>query len=236
ARENIQIASSTIEGWTKEALIKLEPLYEQLAFDTKAKGYLQADETPIKVLDSDKKGAAHQGWYWVYHCPLDRTVLFDYNPSRGVHVPKSMLDNFKGYLQTDGYAAEDKYGKKKGISHLACWAHARREFEKALQNDRPRAEKALLMIQGLYNIERKAKEENLSPLQIKELRLKESLDIINEMGKWIFEEIKNTLPKSQIGKAMAYAYARWDALSEIGRASCREGVEVEGEGVCVRRE
>ena len=37
ARENIQIASSTIEGWTKEALIKLQPLYDQLVFDTKAK-------------------------------------------------------------------------------------------------------------------------------------------------------------------------------------------------------
>lgn len=33
------------------------------------------------------------------------------------------------------------------------------------------------------------------------------------MGKWIFEEIKNTLPKSSIGKAMAYTYSRWDALS-----------------------
>ncbi|WP_345231340.1 IS66 family transposase, partial [Olivibacter ginsenosidimutans] len=212
ARENIQIASSTIEGWTKEALIKLEPLYGQLVFDTKAKGYLQADETPIKVLDSEKKGAAHQGYYWVYHAPLDRTVLFDYNPSRGGQVPKSMLDNFKGYLQTDGYAAYDKYGKKKGIIHLSCWAHARREFEKALQNDRPRAEKALLMIQKLYEIERRAKEQ-LSADKIKELRLEEALPVINEMGKWIFEEIKNTLPKSQIGKAMAYAYARWDALS-----------------------
>src|SRR5690606_21288814 len=201
ARENIQIASSTIEGWTKEALIKLEPLYEQLVFDTKTKGYLQTDETPIKVLDSDKKGAAHQGWYWVYHCPLDRTVLFDYNPSRGGHVPKSMLDNFKGYLQTDGYAAYDRYGKKKDIIHLACWAHARREFEKALQNDRPRAEKALMMIQKLYKIERRAKEEQLSADRIKELRLEEALPVINEMGKWIFQEIKNTLPKSQIGKA-----------------------------------
>ena len=213
ARENIQIASSTIEGWTKEVLIKLEPLYEQLVFDTKTKGYLQIDETPIKVLDSDKKGAAHQGWYWVYHCPLDRTVLFDYNPSRGGHVPKSMLDNFKGYLQTDGYAGYDKYGKKKDITHLACWAHARREFEKALQNDRPRAEKALMIIQKLYKVERKAKEEQLSADRIKELRLEEALPVINEMGKWIFQEIKNTLPKSQIGKAMAYAYARWDMLS-----------------------
>ena len=212
-RENIQIPSSTIEGWTKQALEKLEPLYEQLIFDTKTKGYLQVDETPIKVLDSDKKGAAHQGYYWVYHAPLDGTVLFDYSPTRGGIAAVPMLGNFKGYLQTDGYAVYEKYGKKKEVTHLACWAHSRREFEKALDNDKTRAEKALLLIQKLYAIERKAKEENLSPQHIKELRLEESLPVINELGKWIFEEIKNTLPKSQIGKAMAYAYARWDALS-----------------------
>lgn len=213
ARENIQIPSSTIEGWTKQALEKLEPLYEQLIFDTKSKGYLQVDETPIKVLDSDKKGATHQGYYWVYHAPLDGTVLFDYSPTRAGISAVPMLGNFKGYLQTDGYAVYEKYGKKKEVTHLACWAHSRREFEKALDNDKTRAEKALLLIQKLYATERKAREENLSPQQIKELRLAESLPVINELGKWLFEEIKNTLPKSQIGKAMAYAYARWDALS-----------------------
>lgn len=213
ARENIQIPSSTIEGWTRQALKKLEPLYDQLIFDTKSKGYLQVDETPIKVLDSNKKGAAHQGYYWVYHAPLDGTVLFDYSPTRGGIAAVPMLGNFKGYLQTDGYAVYEKYGKKKEVTHLACWAHARREFEKALDNDKVRAEKALLMIQQLYAVERKVKEEQLSADQIKELRLAESLGVINELGKWIFEEIKATLPKSQIGKAMAYAYARWDALS-----------------------
>jgi len=213
ARENIQIPSSTIEGWTKQALEKLAPLYEQLIFQTKTQGYLQVDETPIKVLDSDKKGAAHTGYYWVYHAPLDGIVLFDYSPTRGGAAAVPMLGNFKGYLQTDGYGVYEKYAKKKQVTHLACWAHARREFEKALENDRPRAEKALLMIQQLYAIERKAKQDNLSPEKIKELRLEGSLPIINEMGKWIFEEIKNTLPKSQIGKAMGYAYARWNALS-----------------------
>ncbi|TMZ70025.1 IS66 family transposase [Klebsiella pneumoniae] len=213
ARENIQIASSTIEGWTKQALIKLEPLYEQLIFDTKAKGYLQVDETPIKVLDSDKKGAAHQGYYWVYHAPLEGTVLFDYSPTRGGIAAVPMLGNFKGYLQTDGYAVYQKYAKKKEVIHLACWAHARREFERALDNDKPRAEKALLMIQKLYAVERQVREEKITPEQVKELRLDKALPVINELGKWIFKEIKHTLPKSQIGKAMAYAYARWDALS-----------------------
>ena len=213
AREGIPIASSTIEGWTKEALLKLQPLYEQLVFDIKAKGYLQVDETPIKVLESDKKGACHQGWYWVYHSPLDNITLFNYRPTRGSGEVKDMLDTFRGYLQTDGYIVYDKYSKRKEITRLACWAHARREFERALDNDKIRAEYALTLIQKLYAIERKAKQENLDTGLIKELRLEESLPIINQLGKWIFEQIKNTLPKSQIGKAMQYAYARWDALS-----------------------
>src|SRR5690606_19106650 len=87
--------------------------YEQLVFDTKAKGYLQVDETPIKVLDSDKKGAAHQGYYWVYHAPLDGTVLFDYSPTRGSSAPLPILGSFRGYLQTDGYAVYEKYARSK---------------------------------------------------------------------------------------------------------------------------
>ena len=45
AWENIQIPSSTMEGWTKEALLKLQPLYDQLIFETRSSGYLQVDET-----------------------------------------------------------------------------------------------------------------------------------------------------------------------------------------------
>jgi len=213
ARENISIASSTIEGWVKQALERLEPLYDQLRFDIKAKGYLQVDETSIKVLESDKKGAAHSGWYWVYHSPLDGLVLMDYQPTRGSSGSKNMLEHFRGYLQSDGYAVYDKVGQRKDVTPLACWAHARREFERALENDKTRASRALGLIQQLYAVERKAKENELSSEQIKALSLDESLPVINELGKWIFHEVKNTLPKSQIGKAMRYAMERWDKLS-----------------------
>jgi transposase len=213
ARENIPIASSTIEGWVKQALERLEPLYQQLRFDIKAKGYLQVDETSIKVLESDKKGAAHMGWYWVYHSPLDGLVLMDYQPTRGAAATTDMLKNFRGYLQSDGYAVYQKIGQRAEVTPVACWTHARREFERALDNDKTRATKALHLIQQLYAVERKAKEEGLDFAQIKALRLDASLPVINELGKWIFHEVKNTLPKSQIGKAMRYAMERWDKLS-----------------------
>jgi transposase len=213
ARENIPIASSTIEGWVKQALERLDPLYQQLRFDIKAKGYLQVDETTIKVLESDKKGAAHLGWYWVYHSPLDGMVLMDYQPTRGAIATKDMLAHFRGYLQSDGYGVYEKIGQRTEVMPVACWAHARREFERALDNDKIRATKALSLIQQLYAVERKAKEEQLEAEQIKQLRLDESLPVVNELGKWIFAEVKNTLPKSQIGKAMRYAMERWDKLS-----------------------
>ena len=213
ARENIPIASSTIEGWVKQGLEILEPLYQQLKFDIKAKGYLHVDETSIKVLESDKKGATHMGWYWVYHSPLDGLVLMDYQPTRGSIAIKEMLATFKGYLQSDGYAVYEKIGRRTEVTPVACWAHARREFERALDNDKPRASKALALIQQLYAVERKAKDTLLTDSQIKQLRLEESLPVINELGKWIFAEMKNTLPKSQIGKALHYAMERWDKLS-----------------------
>ncbi len=213
ARENIPIASSTIEGWVKQGLERLDPLYQQLKFDIKAKGYLQVDETSIKVLESDKKGACHLGWYWVYHSPLDGLVLMDYQPTRGSSATKEMLANFRGYLQSDGYAVYQKIGQRAEVTPVACWAHARREFERALDNDKLKASKGLKLIQQLYAVERNAKEKGLSSDQIKTLRLEESLPVINELGKWIFAEVKNTLPKSQIGKAMHYAMERWDKLS-----------------------
>jgi len=212
-RENIPIAQTTLDGWAAQAMDRLEILYNHLLAQTKARGYLQVDESSIKVLESPKKGACHQGWYWVYHSPIEKTVLFDYQPTRGAPAPKRILDEFTGYLQTDGYSVYKNIGARDQITHLACWAHARREFERALDNDRQRAETALGYIQKLYGVERKARDKGLSPGGRKELRLEQSLPIINELGGWIKGQLAQVLPKSQIGKAMAYAANRWDALS-----------------------
>lgn len=213
AREGIPIAQSTLDGWASQAMDRLEILWDHLAADTKARGYLQVDESRIKVLESPKKGSCHQGWYWVYHSPIEKTVLFDYQPTRGAPAPRRILDGFTGYLQTDGYSVYNKIGQREGVVHLACWAHARREFEKALDNDRERATAALGYIQTLYGIERQARDEGLSPDQRKELRLTCSLPVINELSDWIKRQLTQVLPKSQIGKALAYSAKRWDALS-----------------------
>lgn len=214
-RENIPIADSTLEGWARQGLNILNILYEHLFKETRTKGYLQADESTIKVQDRDKKGSCHLGYYWVYHCPIDQTILFDYQPGRSAAAARHVLNGFKGYLQTDGYAAYEKIGASEGVTHLNCWAHARREFYEARTNDRDRAEMALAFIQTLYQVEATAREKKLSPTERKTLRLDKSLPTINAFAIWLTDQIKSgkVLPKSPIGKAIAYSVDRWDGLS-----------------------
>lgn len=211
ARNGIKIPDSTIDGWVKTCLERLQILYEYTKSITKKQDYLQVDETTIKVQDPKLKGKTHLGYYWVYRAPVDGSVLFEYHSSReGKYVWQS-LKEFKGYLQTDGYPGYNAIAAREDIIHLACMAHIRRKYDEALSNDKPRAEKGLLYIQKLYAIEREAKE--MEAEERKELRLQKALQIINEMGKWIAEENKKVLPKSAIGKAFRYSIERWDEAS-----------------------
>ena len=102
-REDISLSSSTINGWQESVCNLLEPLYDTLKHRVLSQGYLQVDETPIPVLDKQKKGKTHRGYHWIYHSPLEKTVLFDYNRGRSREGPAKLLGDFKGYLQTDGY-------------------------------------------------------------------------------------------------------------------------------------
>ena len=213
SRHGITIAASTLGNWVHTGGDYLQIFYEHYVEHTKSQGYLQIDETPIPVLESKEKGKTHKGYYWVYYSPLTRTVLFDYQPGRGRASPAKMLDDFSGYMQTDGYAVYDQFGQRKGITQLGCWAHARRYFERALDTDRERAGHAMKLIQKLYGIERQARQGGLSAAQRKALRGKESVPILDDLGEWISKTGPQAEPGSAFGKAMYYAAAHWDKLN-----------------------
>ncbi len=89
---------------------------------------------------------------------------------------------------------------------------ARRYFDKAKDNDALRGEHALRLFQKLYSIERTAREQQLNPDEIKAIRQNEAVPILEEMESWMKEEIYHVLPKSAIGKAIAYTLKLWPRL------------------------
>jgi transposase len=209
-RADIEIAPSTIDSWVAQSGNLLVPLYDRMVEFVKNQRYLQADETTIKVLDKDKKGETHLGYLWVYHSVLSKMCIFDYQKGRGTEAPRQILTGYRGALQTDGYKVYDHYCLNPEIKHLACWAHARRYFEKALAQDQKRASYVLQEIQKLYAIERKTAE--LTAQERHAVRLEQALPIINELGQWLHRERNAVLPKSLIGKAIEYCTKLWASL------------------------
>ena len=212
SREKINIPYSTLTDWVSNTCGLITPLYEALKKEVLASNYLHADETPIKVLDKDKKGETHRGYFWVYHNSLQDMVFFDYQTGRSREGPSELLKGFKGHLQTDGYAAYNIFDTQKDVTLLHCMAHARRKFVEASTNDQARAGYALEQIQQLYAIERQAADELLPEADVLQLRQRQAIPILESLGKWMQQAYTEVLPKSAIGMALAYSIQRWSRL------------------------
>lgn len=212
-RTGIKLSYSTLTDWVAGTCRLIEPLFEALKKQVLQSPYLHADETPIRVMDKDKKGETHRGYYWVYQNSIDKIVFFDYQEGRGREGPMEILENFHGYLQTDGYNVYDIIEKQTGITLIHCMAHARRMFHEAMGNDESRANYVLVEIQKLYAIERRCKEQSLSFDDIKAVRQADSVPLLTALGSWMKEQYIQVLPKSAIGTALGYSIERWEKLS-----------------------
>ena len=212
-RTGVKLSYSTLTDWVSGTCKLITPLFEALKAEVLRSNYLHADETPIKVMDKDKKGQTHRGYYWVYQNSIEKIMFFDYQEGRGRDGPMEILENFKGYLQTDGYNVYDVFDKQTGVTLIHCMAHARRMFNEALDNDQSRAAYAMKEIQKLYAIERDCKEKKLPVDEVKNIRQEESVPILAALKEWMKQQYVQTTPKSTIGKALAYSIERWEKLS-----------------------
>lgn len=211
-REGISIPSSTMSDWVAKGCQKIEPVGLKLSEVILKSGYLEADETTIRVQDKNKKGKTHLGYYWVYRAPDLNLVLFDYRKGRSREGPVDSLKGFTGYLQSDGYGVYDYFGNVPGITLVSCWAHTRRNFFEAQGNDAQRCAYVLSRIQEIYAIERTAREQQLTHEQRKNLRQEHAIPILKKLEEWLKVEYGRVLQGSAIGKAIAYALKRWDKL------------------------
>jgi transposase len=222
-RSGVVLPYSTIISWIGSSCKLLQVFEDALKQEVLSTGYLHADETGIKVLDDEKKAKkVHHGFFWVYHTREKKLVYFDYQKSRNHMAAQSILSTYKGYLQTDGYEVYNDFDESEDIHHLLCMAHARRYFVDSLNTDKTRAEHVLAQMQLLYAIERRLRDEGLSVDERKDIRQKESVPILESLGKWMKEQLAQVLPKSPIGKALAYSVKRWEKLclyTQNGRLS-----------------
>lgn len=209
----VTLAPATINDWFSETTDLLRPLYYRLREIVLSSNYIQVDEFTLPIVKEEKHKAV-KGYIWMVRAVMENLVFFHYDHgSRAQKVVIPLLKDFQGALQTDGYEVYKMYEDKKGILPLGCCAHARRKFEEALKEDKSRAEYALAQIDMLYDVERRADEENLSFEERSDLRCRLSYPIMVAFEKWLVNEYPKVLPKGRMGKAIKYTYEIYHRLT-----------------------
>lgn len=209
----VSLPAATISDWFSQTADLLRPLYYRLKELVLSSGYIQVDESTLPIVNEEKHKTV-KGYIWMVRAVMENLVFFYYDHgSRAQKVVIPLLRNFQGALQTDGYEVYKMYEDKKGVLPLGCWAHARRKFEEALKEDKARAEHALAQIGMLYDVERRADEENLSFEERADLRARLSYPIMVAFEKWLVNEYSKVLPKGRLGKAIKYTYGIYHRLT-----------------------
>jgi transposase len=240
-RYMISVSRTAMASW----MIKLGELVTPLInlFNECQLGYdvLQMDETTVQVLKEDGRQAKDKSFMWVRRggLPGQPVILFDYEPTRAGSVPMRLLEDYKGFLQSDDYAGYNAVAKRDGMIHVGCLDHARRRFIKAVQaqhaiagHEKGLAPQALLIIRKLYAIEKLARDANMTPDQRHRLRAEKAKPVWDELRVWLDSNLGAVPPQSLTGKAISYLASDWprliryldDGRIEISNVLCENAI------------
>jgi len=145
--------------------------------------------------------------------------LFAYAPGRGVvHAEKLYAGIRPGTtLATDGYEVDTGIAKAGGLTHLRCWAHARRPFvkaeesiPKAARSPNQLASRFVRPIGKLYRAEALAK--GWTPARWLRPRSRYSRSVVREIEQLLLTHLRSIAPSSLLGEALHYLHGQWPKL------------------------
>ncbi len=225
-RIGVDLSRATLAFWMIRMGEVTQPLVNRFLGVLRSRDYLLADETPFQVLKEDGKRATSESRLWAL-CggEAERPLLYyEYAPTRGAEVIERMLDGFEGFMQTDGYVGYDALGKRSGISHVGCFAHARRKFDEALRGQgktkkkkfgakQSLARQGLNRINKLYEYERHWRD--ATPAERTALRQEKMKPKLEALQLWCEASIDRVSPTSLTGRALSYLEGQWPKLMRV---------------------
>ena len=224
-RYGVYIPRSTLCDWVKFAAGLFLPLYELQRQRVLQSTVMWTDDTSVTVLGGLQ--GSFEGNLWTYIGQEHPYSVYDFTTSRTRDGPARFLRGFTGYLHADAFTGYDAIflGPQAAIREVACWAHARRKFFDAVKSYPRESHQVLEWIRQLYDIEDRAC--TWSPESRLQLRVAESIPVLDKIGAYSAELARTVLPKSSLAKAVNYAQNQWDALrryTEDGRLTIDNNV------------
>jgi transposase len=209
ARDGLDLARSTMCGWHAALAELVRPLVDAMFQDARGAPYLCTDATGVLVQAREK---CRRGHYWVLVVP-ERHVLYRYSPTHDGDAVDALLAGYEGYLVADAHAVYDHLFKTGKVIEVACWAHCRRYWFKALDSEPDRARVALGLIGELFRIERTT--DAHSGRERLAVRLAQAKPVVDKFFAFCQAEAPRALDDTPISRAIGYALNQRAALSRF---------------------
>ena len=207
----VSVSESTLGGWYAAVCEKLKPIYDRLKVDILSAPYIQVDESTVPVIDNEKS-KTRKGYMWCVRDASGSGVFFHYDlGSRGTQVAMSLLKDYHGAIQSDGYDVYSKFTGMEGKTMLGCWAHARRKFVDAMKENERLASEALVYIGDLYHVETLAAE--MTNEERKQKRREMAYPQIRNFEKWMQAKYFDPSMGPLMRTAIEYTFKRLPKLS-----------------------
>jgi transposase len=219
-RQGVLIDRATLSFWMGYAAAEVAPVVARLREMLLASTRIFADETVVPVLDPGR-GRTKQGYFWAigrddrpWAGTLPPGVVYSYAPGRGHIHATTLLGNYRGILQCDGYGAYKKLGGSKSaatpVTLAFCWSHVRRGFYDLAKAKAPIATEALQRIGALYAIE--ARVRGKTAAERLAVRQAESKPLVEALRIWFDTQIAKLPARGPMAGAIRYALNHWDGL------------------------
>ena len=211
--QGLSLSDKTMGNWMISCAQIVKPVYDLLRKDLVNQKFLQGDETPYQVLQEPSKLATSKSYIWLARTigrAQHQIVFYHYADSRAGKVAQQLYSGFTGILQCDGY-----YGYNAivdSVERVGCWAHVRRKFyDDANIEKHFNASKGLTLISKMMHEEQKWRTlDSQARYQARQKYLKPLLD---EFWQWC--DMADVLPKTRLGKVIAYAQGQRTALNRV---------------------
>ncbi len=218
-RQGVPISRQTLGDWMSGCSIALIPLYELMKERILKYDIVLNDDTPVDMRDGPNPGVQTARMWATVGGEKLKYRLYNFTTDRCQEGSLEFFKDYEGYFMSDAYAGYGRLGKPptKGevtahiVTHLACWAHARRYFVDAQKTSPRAAGEVLVLIAKLYAVESQVK--YLPPEARLAVRWKESAPLLERIKKKLEEHLPGHLPQSPMRQAINYTWGLWTELT-----------------------
>lgn len=216
-RIGVHISRQDMCNRQMQAMNALDPLFTLLKKQMKSGTVMNMDETTVQVMNEEDRDDTQKSYMQLGIGGTEGKKVFwyEYFPTRSSTHIHGFLEGFPGYLRTEGYQAYETVVRQYPyITHVGCFAHARRKFYKAskgMENPASSME-GIKWIKKLYDIEDMLLEKYKDTDDFLIHRRKEAEPILFLFKTWLDKKALHIAPEGLMGKAVFYTLGQWDKL------------------------